>query len=861
MLRRRASVSTGIVLSLCLLGGLTWTVFGLQTKANTAIETLHPAKPAFLYVWDGFAAHQKSWDATGAKKSLIDSGLGKQLDKLLSFLAAETGESGAELAHKVFLQLFDKGASLSIALGESDGPPAPQVTLILHGSANFEKQLNQLLLSGPLKELNPKTETVAGRKVTRVSLPEPQGVEIGWWSDGGHLVVAGGIKGIEAALAVAQGKAPNLSTNTIVQKLRVSKDFDVASVGLMDVKSLLDLARNIPLPETAPGAERRTVGDVLKIAGIDRIGLVSGRWGFRGEAIWSDTTMQAPAPLNGLMALFDQKPLTISELPAIPANCEQFSLMRMDGTKMYDALLKAAHEGFEKFAPPDTPPLEQLIILANSAIGFDLKADLFEPLGDTVAFYMESGGLLPTATILVKLDDAAKVKETLGKLEELAIALSAKEADKTLQFRTKDYAGGRTVHILQISGQALFSPSWVVDGNWLVIGTTPQTVEAYLKRVDGKLPKWKPSEDLLTAQKMMPAKFVSLSYSDPRSGIRSVLGLAPSGIALAEMGISEMRKQRQRNGQDVDETSEFPITPEDVPVAEEVTTPLFANVGVCTVDAEGVHWYTRNSIPGLPIPGVPGGSGGVESVGVVAVMVALLLPAVQQAREAARRTQSKNNMKQIGLALHNYHDTFNNFPMGTKENAALKKPEERQSWLVAILPYLDQAPLYNTVNQEKGFADEANKNAFSTALPVYINPSQTTELVDPDGYGRTTYAGMAGIGKDAATLKKDDPKAGIFGYDRKTGIRDITDGTSNTIMVVEVYKDLGPWAKGGPATIRGLSAKPYINGPDGIGRGKASHGGHVLMADGSVRFVSENIAPETMEALSTMAGGEVLGDF
>jgi prepilin-type processing-associated H-X9-DG protein len=860
MLKRRASVSTGIVFSLCLMGGLAWSLLGAQAKPNVAVETLHPAKPVFVYVYDGLAAHKKTWDATGAKKSLIDSGLGAQLDKLLAFVAAETGEAGAELAHKIFLQLFDKGASISVALDTKTPMPAPQVTIILHGSASFEKELNSLLLAGPLKDLSPKTETIGGRKVTRVVIPNSPGVEVGWWSDGGHLVIAGGIKGIEGALAVAQGKSPNLTTNTTVQKLRVAKDFDVVSVGLMDLKTLLGLARNIPLPETAPGKGGKTVGDVLKITGLDGVGMVSGRWGFKGEAIWSDTTMQVKAPLTGLLGLFNQKPLTIAELPAIPANCEQFSLIRFDGSKCYDAILKMAQEGFAQFAPDNAPPLDQLISQANSIIGLDLKADLFEPLGDTLAFYMESGGLIPTGTILVKLDDAKKLKASLEKLEEQAIALAEKETQGQVKFRTKEYAGGRNVHIVQIAGQAFFNPSWVVDGDWLVIGTTPQSVEAYLKRVDGKLPKWKPSPDLVTAQKMMPEKFLSLSYSDPRSGIRSVLGLAPSGIALAEMGLGEIRRQRERNGQAIDQTAEFPITPEDVPVADEVTGPLFANVAVCTVDAEGVHWYSRNSIPGLPIPGAPGGSGGVESVGVMAVMVALLLPAVQQAREAARRTQSKNNLKQIGLAMHNYHDTMNNFPQGTIENEDLKKPEERLSWIVSILPYLDQAPLYNLVDQKKGFEDDANKKPLSMVVPTLLNPSQPL-IPDPKGFAQTTYIGMAGVGKDAPTLEIGDVKAGIFGYNRKTGIRDITDGTSNTIMVSEASKALGPWGQGGNATIRGLANKPYINGPDGIG-GSHAGGCNVLFADGSVRFISENINAETLEALATMAGGEVIGgDF
>jgi len=865
MLRRRASVSTGIVLSLCVVSGLAWSLFGLQATPDTAIDKLHPAKPVMLYVWDGFAAHQKAWDATAAKKSLIDSGLGAQIDKLLAFVAAETGEPGAELAHKIFLQLFEKGASFSVALGSGKNPlPMPQVTLILHGSAGFERQLNQLLLAGPLNSLNPSTQTIAGRKVTRVAIPNSPGVEVGWWTEGGHLIVAGGIQGIESALAIAQGKAPNLSTNPLVQKLRTAKDFEVASYGLLDLKTVLDLARNIPVPAPSDEQEPTTVGEILKIAGLDRLGMVSGRWGFRGEAVVSDSTLQAPAPLTGLMSLFDQKPLTMAELPAMPANSEQFTVARFDGDKVYAAMMKSAQEAFTRFAPPDAPPLDDLIAQANAAVGFDIKADLIEPFGDVMAFYMESGGFIPTGTLLVKLDDAAKLAETLGKLEEKAIAavaeVSPNSVPASILFRTKDFAGGRKVHIIQISGQAFFSPSWAIDGDWLALGTTPQAVEAYLKRVDGKLAKWKPSADLVAAQKVLPQNFISLSYSDPRSGIRTALGLAPSGIALAEMGIAELRKQRERSGQAVDDSAEFPLTPEDVPVAEEVTSPLFANVSVATVDAEGIHWYTRNSIPGLPIPGAPGGSGGVESVAVVGVLVALLLPAVQQAREAARRAQSKNNLKQIGLAVHNYADSYQHLPVGTIPNADLEKPEDRLSFFVGLLPYLDQAALYNGINQKESWNAETHATLLKVQLPVLINPSQA-ELPMTDGYAPTTYVGIAGIGKDAPTLKVNDPKAGMFGYERKTKFSDVRDGLSNTMMVTEAYKNLGPWAQGGTSTIRSLTSKPYVNGDDGIGRGKGSGGVHILMGDGSVRFVSENINAETFEALSTINGGERIDEF
>jgi hypothetical protein len=860
MLRRRASVSTGIVLSLCVMGGLAWSLRGAQAKPNTAVETLHPGKPVFLYVFDGLTAHQKTWDATAAKKSLVDSGLAVQLNKLLAYLVSKTGDKGAELAHQIFLQLLEKGASISVAVDTANPLPAPQATIILHGSASFEKDLNALLLAGVLKELNPKTETIGGRKVTRVVIPDTPGVEVGWWSDGGHLVIAGGIKGIEGALAVAQGKAPNLTTNAMAQKLRTSKDFEVVSIGMLDLKTVLGLARNIPLPETAPGKGGKTVGDILKIAGLDGLGVLSGRWGFKAEAILSDTTLQAKAPFSGFMALFDQKPLTIADMPAIPANCEHFSLMRLDGSKLYDSLLKMAQDVAEKFAPEDAPPLDQMIFQVNEAIGFDLKKDLFDPLGDTVVYYAESAGLFPTVTLLVKLDDANKIKESLGKLEDQIITIAGQELRGNVQFRTKDFAGGRKIHIAQISGQAFFSPTWVVDGDWLVLSTTAQSVESYLKRVDGKLSKWKPSPDLLAAQKLMPNKFQSLSYSDPRNGIRSALGLAPTGIAALEMALTQMGRIVEPGGQAAEPSAAFPIAPEDVPLADEVAEPLFANVSISSIDAEGIHWYTRNSIPGLPIPGLPGGSGGVETVGVVAIVAALLVPATGQAREAARRVQSMNNLKQLGLALHNYHDTFNNLPQGTHENADLTKPEERLSWFVDILPFFDQAPLYNTILREEGFEAEGNKEALSANLPILIDPSQAPKP-DPKGYGQTTYVGIAGIGKDAATLEIGDAKAGIFGYNRKTRFADVTDGLSNTMMVSDTYKDFGPWGQGGPSTIRSLTAKPYINGPDGLGRGKEAKGGLILLGDGSVRFVSEKVAPEILEALATMAGGEVVGDY
>ena len=611
-----------------------------------------------------------------------------------------------------------------------------------------------------------------------------------------------------------------------------------------------------PIPDSDKDPVRAS--DVIHVLGLDKVGLIQGRWGFKGDAIWSETSLQAPAPRIGIPALFDQQLLTAKDLPPFPKGCEYFSAFQFDVSRFTDAMLDWAKLAHEAFAPEGTPTADEFRQKFQEQVGFDLVDDLLHPLGDTFAAFVDpaASGLIPAGGLLVEVEDAKnkKLSSVLEKLQQLGIQVAGGNA----KFRTKE-VNGRTLHSIQFAGPvAFFSPSWVVDKEWLVIGTTSQTVEAHLKRIDGKLPHWQPTPDVADALKQLPAKFSSISYSDPRAGIRSLLNLAPTGISFAELGMVEWRKMREQAGKKVDESAEFPISGDDIPPSEEVVGPLFPNLSVSTVDDEGIKWYTRNSLPGIPIPGLSGG-GGVESAGTVAVLAALLLPAVQQAREAARRTQSKNNLKQMGLAVHNFHDTHTHFPAGTHPNAQLKKPEDRLSWIADLLPYLDQAPLYNRIDFKNGWSDKANVILKGVSLTVLANPSQTN-IPRKDGYEVTHYVGIAGLGKDAPTLPITDDKVGVFGYDRTTRIRDITDGTSNTMMITDTSKDFGPWAQGGLATIRALTTKPYINGPDGIG---GPHRGvvQVLMGDGSVRAISENIDPKTFEALSTIHGGEDVGDF
>jgi prepilin-type N-terminal cleavage/methylation domain-containing protein/prepilin-type processing-associated H-X9-DG protein len=218
-------------------------------------------------------------------------------------------------------------------------------------------------------------------------------------------------------------------------------------------------------------------------------------------------------------------------------------------------------------------------------------------------------------------------------------------------------------------------------------------------------------------------------------------------------------------------------------------------------------------------------------IAIIAVLISLLLPAVQSAREAARRAQCTNNLKQIGLALHNYHQALDIFPPGYVSTIdmtvldACNQDQENQhgvdlgtgwAWGSMILPFLEQQPLYNSINFNLSVAFHQNDTCSLTALTVYLCPSDVGPSVVPvfedppdpaqpgtynashivDTLSRGNYVGMWGLGEICAQSGANDspdnngarPRgqhAGIFYRNSATKIAAITDGTSNTIMVGE----------------------------------------------------------------------------
>lgn len=189
------------------------------------------------------------------------------------------------------------------------------------------------------------------------------------------------------------------------------------------------------------------------------------------------------------------------------------------------------------------------------------------------------------------------------------------------------------------------------------------------------------------------------------------------------------------------------------------------------------------------------------------------------------------------------------------------------SWMADLLPFLGHNDVYARLDRTKNLEDNKNLQVGGVVIPEFINPlDDRTRWV---GYpfhnmALTHFAGMSGVEDSrnvvAAQLPRSDPRAGVFGYDEVAKPADITDGTSNTIMVVGTGTLANPWIMGGGATVRG-AREPLFDKVTGLGtRGLAGGGTIVTMADGSVRQISPDVDPKVFKAMCTIHGAEA-GDY
>lgn len=234
------------------------------------------------------------------------------------------------------------------------------------------------------------------------------------------------------------------------------------------------------------------------------------------------------------------------------------------------------------------------------------------------------------------------------------------------------------------------------------------------------------------------------------------------------------------------------------------------------------------------------------------------VPQLEAGRLAAVRVLDEEHHRALLAGLAGYVKAEGAWPAGAA-GATLLPPETRLSWQATLLPYYGHLDWHGELNFARAWNDAANLRVTRRPLDLMINPAFGPSK-SAAGFPVTHYVGVAGLGPDAGQLEASDPRAGVFGFRSRPKPADIPDGASNTMAVAGVGGDLGPWAAGGTATVRGLAKRPYINGPDGFSSGQPG-GLFVGMADGSVRFLSKDIDPAVLERLATINGGNSSDDL
>lgn len=214
------------------------------------------------------------------------------------------------------------------------------------------------------------------------------------------------------------------------------------------------------------------------------------------------------------------------------------------------------------------------------------------------------------------------------------------------------------------------------------------------------------------------------------------------------------------------------------------------------------------------------------------LLAALLLPNIEMARDAARRTQSKNNLKQIGLAFHNYHDVYSGFPVGANVD---ENDRALQGWNTQIIPFMESTPLYAMIEHELPWDHPLNVGLMRCKQPSLLLPG-ASETMTKDGFGVTHYPG----------------NPNVFHRNESVSLDDMTGGVSNNWLAGEAVANAQPWAY--PFNWRELSL-PF-NDKTSYGN-PIGDGVQIVLADGSVRFLVNDVSPEVVASL---AGAEPVAD-
>jgi len=668
---------------------------------------------------------------------------------------------------------------------DGNGPPTVKGGGLLrvdNDAVEVQKMLDRFRERVPAERVS--SVQLRNRTFSRVQLDDDAPAII-WGFAGPYLLVGLGDGSAEGMIERAGGQVPGWLTD-VRAKLAVPR---VSSMMYVDVNRIVRMASE---QSGSPEA-----GRIVSALGLDKIQNFVTVSGLDDKGCVSRSLLTIDGAGTGLLSWIDAKPLAADDLKMIAHDAPAAVAFKLDSSGLLDSWLNLAGQIEPRAAEGTRKGLAHI----EQQLGFKVRDDLLNSFGDTWRIFAQPG---PTAlvngwTIAIQVRDRQKLERVHGILLAAAKTDLDRAGPDGPSLRT-DTFDGHTVYTLAFAQPGIpFSPSWCLTENELFISATPQMLKPLLSGGDGRSLAQQSDVEALFAGEASP---LALAYLDTAEAARTILPLLPGLLQTFAPNVPAL------------DTSSLP--PADVFVRH-----LQPTVAALRRIPDGVEIVSHQTLPG----------GNVGAA--VPVAAALLFPAVGAAREAARRTEGMNNLKHIGLAMHNYHDTYRALPASYNANADGKP---LLSWRVHILPYVEAAPLYEQFRLDERWDSPHNKKLIAQMPQVYRSPNSKAEP------GKANYLGVGGA--DGVFVR---PKPG----DRLgTDFRQITDGTSNTIMMVEVPDESAViWTKPGDFV---PNKEDPTRGLLGLRRG----GFLAALTDGSVRFIAGSIDADILNGLFTKSGGE-----
>ncbi|MBN2579458.1 MAG: DUF1559 domain-containing protein [Pirellulales bacterium] len=630
---------------------------------------------------------------------------------------------------------------------------------------------------------------IGGAKWTQIRPPEPGAPLLSFGITRKCFLLGVGEGEIQRMLDRARGTPPDWLTQ-LHRELPVDR---VSTVTYFNVKKWI----NQYLPLGGPPA--MAAGDALGLMNVTAFKAVTG---MDQTACVSRILLAFDGQPQGIFKLADARPLTVEDLSPIPKHADFAMAARLNLPAIFDTLLETT----ERIQPDVKPQILALLSGMEREFGVKLREDFLDSLGETVCLYDFKGrgpGILSFAGV-ISLKDRHKAIESyqkiMNKLEKNPWNKSSPNSSMPSVATTRGL--DPRIYSLVINGAYPFMPSWCMTDQEFIFAINPRAIDSLLKL---------PADSSSIAQnpvviEMMKGESapIMISYTNTPKKFGEMypqlLGAAP-----------QLKMHLAEGGLDLDLST--------LPVDEAIQPYLVPSLLTVRRTKAGLEATAYDTLPGM------NPSASVVAVGVA---TALLLPAIQAAREAARREVSKNNMKQIALALHIYLDAHKCFPPAYSTDPSGKP---LLSWRVLILPCLDEGELYDQFHLDEPWDSDHNKQLIARMPRVYQNPNGSV------GEGKTHYLTVRGLNT-------------IFPGKEKIKVTGVTDGLSKTVMTVEVPAEKAViWTK--PDDFEYNEQNP-LKGLTGWRPGIFLAG----FADGAVQAITNSIDPTVLKALFTRNGRE-----